>query len=369
MISSEFPPGPGGIGKHAADLSLALNNKGFLINVFSTLDYVDSSRITNFISQLPQGIKLFPLKRCGWKTYFNRTLVIFEELNKTKYDRIIVSGMFPLWLGAVIKIIYRNKQHVDFFVHGSEVNPSNLFKRMITHWSLKKADIIWSVSNFTSSLLPLSIRKKKNIEILPNGLHFHEWEGYKDSNTYSQWSGCPKLLTVGNITPRKGQHRVIKALPEIIKVFPHVHYYIVGLTTHEKAIKELAAKLNVEKHITILGLASTKLELASAYKTADIFVMLSENQADGDVEGFGISILEANYYGIPCIGAKGCGIEDAIKSEVNGELINGDSAFEIISAIKMILENNVKYKSNMKDWIQKHNWNIIIEIFINKLGG
>lgn len=366
LISSEFPPGPGGIGRHAADLSLALNNKGFLVNVFSTLDYVDISKVKDFISQLQPGIKLVPLKRYGWKTYINRVRVIFEELNKTKYERIIVTGMFPLWVGGLIKMIYGKKQHLDFFIHGSEVNPGNLFKRLLTHWSLKRADIIWAVSDFTSSLLPTSIRRKKDIEILPNGIHIKEWEIFKDAADYVHWQGYPKLLTVGNITPRKGQHRVIKALPEIIKVFPQVNYHIVGLATHEKSIRALAETLGVDKRITIHGRLAGKAELASAYKTADIFMMLSENQTDGDVEGFGIAILEANYWGIPSIGAKGCGIEDAIINDVSGELVDGDNALEITNAIKKILENKAIYKNNLEAWIQKHNWNIIVEKFINK---
>lgn len=367
LISSEFPPGPGGIGRHAADLSLALSNKGFLVNIFSTLDYVDNESIEDFISHLHPGIQLFPLKRRGWKTYIDRLNTIFKELNKNTYDRIIVTGMFPLWVGGLIKVVYGSSKHVDFFVHGSEVNPHNFLMRWLTHWSLKKANIIWAVSNFTSSLLPTSIQKKNIIEILPNGIHVKEWEPYKDSENYFHWAGYPKLLTVGNLSPRKGQHRVINALPEIIRIFPRVHYHMVGLAKNQTEIKILAEALGVSKHITIHGKLPGRAELARAYKSADLFLMLSENQKDGDVEGFGIAILEANYFGIPSIGAKGCGIEDAIATGINGELVDGNSASELAYVIKIILENNMKYKSNLTGWIQDHNWNTIVEKFINKL--
>ena len=39
--------------------------------------------------------------------------------------------------------------------------------------------------------------------------------------------GSPILLTVGGVTPRKGQHRVIRALPEIIRSYPQACYHIV----------------------------------------------------------------------------------------------------------------------------------------------
>ena len=344
---------------------MALNNQGFILTVFSPLDYVDGSKAHAFISQLPNGIKLIPLKRYGWRTYINRIIVIFRELNKTKYERIIVTGMFPLWIGALIKIIYRNHRHIDFFVHGSEINLSNSFKQRLTHWSLKKADIIWAVSGFTSSLLPESIKKNKRIEILPNGIHIKEWEIYKNETKFN-WQGYPNLLSVGSISPRKGQHRVIKALPAIIKVFPEVQYHIVGLSNNSNKLNELITTLGVSEHVTIHGRLADNIELAKAYQTSDIFMMLSENQTNGEVEGFGIAILEANYFGIPAIGASGCGIEDAIKNEVTGELIDADNAIEITSAIKKILENKDMYKNNLNTWIQNHNWDSIVENFIIK---
>jgi phosphatidylinositol alpha-1,6-mannosyltransferase len=109
-----------------------------------------------------------------------------------------------------------------------------------------------------------------------------------------------------------------------------------------------------------------KEELAMAYKTADVFIMLSENQTDGDVEGFGIAILEANYFGLPAIGAKGCGIEDAIQSGLNGELVDGNNELEITDSVKKILENKTNYTYQLSGWVKKHDWNILIEKFLAK---
>ena len=41
--------------------------------------------------------------------------------------------------------------------------------------------------------------------------------------------------------------------------------------------------------------------------------MLSNNNNNTDFEGFGISVLEGNLYGVPAIGAKESGLEDSIK--------------------------------------------------------
>src|SRR6202008_4276013 len=110
----------------------------------------------------------------------------------------------------------------------------------------------------------------------------------------------------------KGQHNVTAALPGLIKKYPGIHYHIVGLKADEDAILKLAQELQVIDHITIHGKLNND-ELKAAYKAADIFIMLSEQSASGDVEGFGIAILEANIMGVPAIGSKNSGIEDAIQ--------------------------------------------------------
>jgi len=122
--------------------------------------------------------------------------------------------------------------------------------------------------------------------------------------------------------------------------------------------------LKLENNITIHGRLPGRMELARAYKTSDIFMMLSENQSDGDVEGFGISILEANLYGKPAIGSMGCGIEDAIKPGINGELVDGSNDSEISEAITNILNRKEQYSCGTIEWVSRHNWNVLINDFL-----
>jgi phosphatidylinositol alpha-1,6-mannosyltransferase len=93
--------------------------------------------------------------------------------------------------------------------------------------------------------------------------------------------------------------------------------------------------------------------------------MLSETQPDGDTEGFGIAILEANYFGKPAIGAKGCGIDDAIKDGFNGRLVDGGKPEEVAEALKDIMENYTAYSARAKKWALRHDWKILIDQFIS----
>ena len=104
--------------------------------------------------------------------------------------------------------------------------------------------------------------------------------------------------------------------------------------------------------------------MCSSDLTSDIFMMLSENQPDGDVEGFGIAILEANIYSLPAIGAVGCGIEEAICPGINGELVDGDDVASISGTVMKILEQTGEYSRGIKEWIRCHDWSILIDDFL-----
>ncbi len=364
IVSSEFPPGPGGIGRHAADLSLALASRGYLVDVYSNLDYVQRDKISSFADELPSNVKLHRFRRLGILTYPLRMLRVINAVRRNSYNKSIFTGKFPLWTGAVIKILYGKHRKVEFFVHGSEVNPGNRFNKILTHWALSKADTIWAVSEFTRIILPAKVRLQKEIRILPNGVHTTIWPETDSVEKYTDWKGYPKLLTVGSISPRKGQHRVINALPALIEKYPDIHYHIVGIDSNTKYLRDLIITLKLDNNVTIHGRLPGRMELARAYKTSDIFMMLSENQSDGDVEGFGIAILEANIYGLPAIGAVGCGIEEAISPGINGELVDGNDVASIAGAVIKVLEQPGKYRLGIKEWIRCHDWSILIDDFL-----
>ena len=97
--------------------------------------------------------------------------------------------------------------------------------------------------------------------------------------------------------------------------------------------------------------------------------MLSEKTAQGDVEGFGIAILEANSLGIPAIGSLGCGIEDAIKNGYSGKLIPHNDSRALNEAIKSIIDDYESYSENAIKWASQFDWTLIIKEYLMRLYG
>jgi phosphatidylinositol alpha-1,6-mannosyltransferase len=350
IISSEFPPNPGGIGNHAYNVAFAFYKKGYDISVLT--NEPDHKVDGDF----PEPFPVVRIKRAGYQTYWNR-YVAARKMVRGTHD-ILATGKFSLWLAYVLKI-EQPKLTVTAVVHGTELNIPSIWQKSLTERALQKADRIIAVSEFTKSLLSSWNRLK--CLVIPKGIDLDQFDNdYEEIDLMMQ--GTPKLLTVGNVTRRKGQHQVISALPEILKEFPNTVYHIVGIPTERATLENEIERLGLKDRVIFYGRLS-KEELNHAYRQCDVFVMLSENQPNGDVEGFGIAIIEANAMGVPAIGSKGTGIEEAINGE-NGLLADSHDPKDVTEALKTIMTNREKFQKKARQFAEQHNWNELIDRYV-----
>ncbi|MEH6535805.1 MAG: glycosyltransferase family 4 protein [Psychroserpens sp.] len=356
IVTSEFPPLPGGIGDHAYNLSKYLQLNDFQVDVITDQRDKDPEIEHSFDSILSFNVHRVNINQMRWIMYLKRIELLFKNIKST--DIIIASGKYSLWIVAFGSLFYTRKYVA--VLHGTEVNFSNRVLRLLVNASLKRYSHLIAVSNHTKSLLKK--RFLKNSVVIPNGFDMEKF----DSNLSKtiELIGRPKLITVGNVTERKGQLNVIKHLPALINKYPDIHYHCVGLPTMAKAFIKVARELKVDQHITFHGRLKQE-ELQVHLNSCNIFVMLSAVTKEGDVEGFGIAILEANYLNIPAIGAINCGIEDAIDNYKSGILIDPTNTEAFLNGIDEILRNESMYSTAANHWACKHTWQIIIQRYIN----
>lgn len=343
VISSEFPPLPGGIGNHAHHLSTYLQNSGCDVEVVT--DFRSQERDSTFDQN--HVCKVHRIKRNAL-TPINRLIKAFTVVKRNQ--AVICSGKFPLWTGGLLKVFFRNKKYIAI-LHGSEIRAGGTFSKALTQWSLNRFEKIIAVSNFTKERA-LKFQPNLQIDVINNGFEMFKSNSL-DEKIHIQ--GQPKIITIGNVTYRKGQHNVIKALPFLKKTFPEIHYHCIGIPTERNAFLKLALQLDVEKNITFHG-ALPETDLVAILKESDVFLMLSDVLENGDFEGFGIAILEANALGKPAIGSNNSGIRDAIKSGFSGELVDPKSNKEISDALMKILNNYDFYTANAIQWSTEFTW-------------
>lgn len=354
IITSEFPPLPGGIGNHAFNLACQMSYNGYQVVVCTDQRSKNIDEDVRFDNSQPFLVKRIKRYKLSLITYFVRLFVCLIQVKKNK--TILLSGKFSLWLGAIFKLFFSKKRFIAV-LHGSELFAGNEFQQNFTRWSLKQFDCLIAVSNFTKEMA-LQLESSLSIEVINNG-----FSSFLTNSDVQSLIGFPKLVTVGNVTYRKGQQNVIKALPELKKVYPNVHYHIVGLPTEKEAFEKLAKDLDVFDSITFHGAVSNN-QLFSIVAGSDLFMMLSQKLSNGDFEGFGIAILEANAHGIPAIGSSDSGIADAIQDRYSGRLILPNDVKGISNAITEIMDNYEKYSSNAIKWSKQFEWNVVIDKYL-----
>ena len=129
-------------------------------------------------------------------------------------------------------------------------------------------------------------------------------------------------------------------------------------------INQKEKDLNLEHNIKIHGVLNDN-EMNNLLNICDIFLMLSENLDNGDIEGFGIvGIIEANYLGLPAIGSKNCGIEDDIKDGYSGHLVDNKDAIAISKSLKLITNDYTKYSLSALKWAEKFSCRIKLYLII-----
>ena len=358
IVTSEFPPQPGGIGYHAYHLAKQFQLHNFQVTLLADNRSKEGIEETFFDKNVDFQVRRIPWNSIRFLMYLKRIYFLFKCVKNVNV--VIASGKFSLWSVAFISLIY--KREYIAVIHGTEVNFRKIYLKKSIETSLKRFSKIIAVSQYTKSLI-----EHLNLEtiVIPNGYDPKKWKSNLLAST--TLNGFPKIITVGNVTSRKGQLEVIKKLPNILSIYPEIQYHCVGLPTEQMAFSQIAVDLGVEKHVHFHGrLEDAKLQ--TLLMAMDVFVMLSKETDSGDVEGFGMALIEANGLGIPTIGTKGCGIEDAILDGKSGILISHEEPLEFNEALVKILNSYNIYKREAKKWADTHRWEDIIKRYISAIG-
>lgn len=324
VVASELPPGPGGIGAHALAVSLELAAQGRDVAVLGSQHYTSSEERTTFNAALPIPLTTLSDGPDPFRTAQIRFRELRDAVADFEPDVVLASGGRVLWLTALARHSWNLP--IVAVTHGTELGGA-AWHQQLTRRALDRFDRVIAVSNFTAGLARNLGVKRNGIDVIPNGADGERFarnaarrEAFRSVHDLGD---CPVVLTVGNITERKGQHLVVGALPRLIAAVPDVMYVLVGQPTNFEALQQQAQRLGVIDHMLILGQVEAA-EVVDAHCAADVFAMTSTSTGSGDVEGFGIAVLEAALCGVPAVVTKGTGAEEAVHHGETGIAVDSD---------------------------------------------
>lgn len=344
ILSSEFPPGPGGIGTHAFQLAKYFSSQEHSVLVLSPQAYVTETERDAFNNV--QKFRVISLSETGSPITKaqSRAKALRNALEDFHPDIIMISGGRSIWLSAVV--LFGKKIPWVVIGHGTEFGAGSALDAILTRFTCDRADAIIAVSEYTrSKIVSLGISKPQ-ITVIHNGADAHFFHPLPSStidafrethNTTEKYV----LLTVGNVTPRKGQEWVVRALPAIISRYPDVVYWIVGLPSVQQELERLAADLGVEKNIHFWGRVDQPT-LLNLYNACDLFLMTSQQLKNGDFEGYGISVIEAALCGKTSIVTNNSGLAEAVQDQETGILVPQAEFDPIAEAVISLIESPKK---------------------------
>jgi len=311
----------------------------------------------------------------GIKSFFFLFALLWRiplGIRRFKPDVILFSSMVT---AGVLPFIFRKLPVPCVAInHGQDVTlPVRIYQ-----WYLpsvfKKLQGVISVSSATREA---SIQRGMNPGIgvsLPNGFNIREImklpakdEALKilEDILGIKFGDTKILLTVGRQVKRKGHQWFIENVFD--KINSDVIYLIVGDGPEFKNIANAKEKSPKQKRIVMTGKLSSEL-LSTCYAAADLFIM-PNIPVKGDMEGFGIVLLEANSAGVPAIASDLEGIRDVIKQGVNGYRVPPGEAEIFAKKIEEVLQNglNELSESSSSYVLNAFNWDKVIERYIDFL--
>ncbi|PIR94379.1 hypothetical protein COT97_01580 [Candidatus Falkowbacteria bacterium CG10_big_fil_rev_8_21_14_0_10_39_11] len=342
LITLDFPPQNGGVANYWANLLKHLPEERLVV---LAPEYDNSLDFDIEQKYLIYRKRLISHDRWVWPKWLPFLWQSFKVCRMEKPDQLIVGQVLPGGTVAWLLKKFLNTPYILSF-HGLDIAMAQKTskKRKLFKMLVNSAEKIIVNSNFTKNkLLEVSGRSNLDIEVVYPGASIIPIENYnqtmlEDIKERYNIKNKQVLLSVGRLVERKGFDQAIRAMVEVKKRLPFVHYLIVGRGSDKNRLESIIHHHNLHKYVTILTDISNE-ELPYLYQLADLFVMPSRELADGDVEGFGIVYLEANLFKIPVLAGNSGGVPEAVEDGVSGVLVDPHNISDIQQKMYALLDN------------------------------
>lgn len=235
------------------------------------------------------------------------------------------------------------------------------WKAKLFRLAYTRASRITAISRYVANEIERHVKNIK-VEVINPGIDYDYWSAVRAAPIDIRLKGLqPYILSVGELKRRKGYDVMLPIMSDVFKVNSNAKYVIVGnigrnLEYRDKLYRQIK-ELGLEDKVVILSDLSRD-DLRSVFQHAYLYFTLPQN-VSGDIEGFGISILQAAAAGLPAIVGKGSGAEDAVTHDLSGFLISSDQPSKIVEKINELLTEEIlreKLLEGAKEFAIKMRW-------------
>ncbi len=338
QLSTRYPPGPGGVERHVAEIAPRLAAKGHTVDVYTSELYrefpmqrldpaVPRVETTSFgtVHRLPvwslPGELHYPFFR-GLRaalerdrpdllhahTYGTNQVAVARHVHRRRGTPYVVTAHFhPIWSIEGGWLRHRIRGFYDRSLAGPVLGEA----AALIVQTRAEEQLVRSLE------IPLP-----RLVVIPPGYR-PLTPGPADPERFRRQFGvtAPFVLFVGRLASNKGLLDLLEAFVLLGTEDPAAELVLIGEDGGMRAaLTARAQELGLAKRVHLLGHVADPALVDSAYRAARVFVLPSEYEA------FGLVLLEALAQGTPVVASRVGGIPEFVEDDRAGLLVEPDSA-------------------------------------------
>jgi colanic acid/amylovoran biosynthesis glycosyltransferase len=170
----------------------------------------------------------------------------------------------------------------------------NVYKHL---WPV--ADVVLANSHYTHQQLRALGCSESKLRLLPVGLNPSEFEFRERTLARDE---IVRFLTVARLVEIKGHEYALRAFARFHETYPQARWDLVGDGPLRSKLESLIRELSLDNAVTLHG-SRSELEVREFLARAHVFLLTSVN-VNGDEEGQGLVLQEAQACGLPVIATR-----------------------------------------------------------------
>ena len=273
----------------------------------------------------------FPLVY-GNVNFFLLAMKLYRDIKRLDINIVYVCGLRASFLLRFLLIFIPSTK----LIHGVRWNPctksllDKSFRMVETCFSWLVDGWIVNSNATKKTLLSRCNIKEDDVYVIYNGVNFPSSIGSSSDNPI-------EILTVANLSHRKGYIEYLNYISKVIDEVPNLKFVFVGRDNMNGLVQKKIASYGLEKYVSYEGFHA---DVKEYYKRAKLFVLPSLWG-----EGCPTSILEAFSYSVPVVANNIDGMPELITDGYDGFLLEINDFENFKEVIKLL--NNYEVLSVM----------------------
>ena len=315
--------------------------------------------------------------------FLARSLIAIPRLVRThRIDVVLFSSMVTASLAPILR---RRLGDTRVLLAATPVGrdvtlPNPLHQRLVPR-IFEALDLVLPISRATAEECTSRALPAERLTIVPCGVDTRRFPPVTDRNASrasllaalddigqgSIPAHATLLCSVGRHQERKGFHWFVEEV--VPRLAPDTVYLLGGTGPMTPRILEAAKRQDLGDRVRVLGQVSEEM-LHALFRGADLFVMPNIPVA-GDLEGFGVVMLEAGLSGLPIVAAELEGIRDVVREGENGVLVTPGDAAAFAAAIERLTSDRTRLAAASRKAAtyteRRFSWNVVVEQYVQAL--